>query len=58
MTSAPDLARRGLPRGVCEVATIGSPYGVENEEVGLPLYLCLDPALQLSDIWDEARHYN
>ena len=43
---------------VIEVGTISNPFGVENEEAGLPLYLCLDPALQLSDIWDETRHYN
>ena len=45
----PDLA---------EVATLGNPYGVENEVVGKPLLLCLDPHGELSDIWDEARHFN
>ncbi len=31
---------------------------VENEELGLPLYLCLEPEGQLGDRWDEFRHYN
>ncbi len=41
-----------------EVGRITNPYGVENEEYGLPLYLCLSPEGQLSDIWDEVKHYN
>jgi 4-amino-4-deoxy-L-arabinose transferase-like glycosyltransferase len=40
------------------VATLGNPYGVENEVVGKPLLLCRNPRGQLSDIWDEARHFN
>jgi hypothetical protein len=31
---------------------------VENEELGLPLYLCLEPEGQIGDRWDEFRHYN
>jgi 4-amino-4-deoxy-L-arabinose transferase-like glycosyltransferase len=38
--------------------TIVNPYGVENEEYGLPIYLCLDPDRQLSEIWDSIRHFN
>jgi 4-amino-4-deoxy-L-arabinose transferase-like glycosyltransferase len=45
----PDLA---------EVAMLGNPYGVENEVVGKPVLLCMDPQGQLADIWDEARHFN
>jgi hypothetical protein len=41
-----------------EVAVLGNPYGVENEVVGKPLLLCLNPRGQLADIWDEARHFN
>jgi 4-amino-4-deoxy-L-arabinose transferase-like glycosyltransferase len=45
----PDLA---------EVAMLGNPYGVENEVVGKPVLLCMEPHGQLADIWDEARHFN
>lgn len=41
-----------------QAATLGNPYGVENEVVGKPLLLCRNPRGQLSDIWDEARHFN
>lgn len=41
-----------------EVAVLGNPYGVENEVVGKPVLLCLEPSGLLSDIWDEARHFN
>lgn len=41
-----------------QVGTITNPYGVENEELDLPLYLCLEPTRQLADIWDQVRHYN
>ncbi len=40
------------------VGTIGNPYGVENEEAGLPLSLCRRPIHPLRDIWPSARHYN
>lgn len=39
------------------VATIGNPSGIENEEAGQPLFLCLHPDRQLADIWDSVRHY-
>lgn len=41
-----------------QVATLGNSYGVENEVVGQPLLICLDPTGQLADIWDSTRHYN
>jgi hypothetical protein len=44
--------------GTIEVGRITNPYGVENEEFGLPLYLCLSPERRLADIWDDVRHYN
>lgn len=49
-------------RAICpdiqQVGTISNPYGVENEENGLPLWLCLDPQRQLADVWPEMKHYN
>ena len=41
-----------------QVGEISNPYGVNNEENGLPLWLCLDPDRQLSDIWPQVKHYN
>jgi len=41
-----------------EVGVITNHHGVENEEFGLPLYLCLAPEGQLADIWDDVKHYN
>jgi hypothetical protein len=52
-----DVLRRICPSTV-EVARLEMPYGVENEEAGLPLLLCLEPQGQLAQIWDEVRHYN
>ncbi len=52
-----DVLERICPDTV-EVATITNPYGVENEEAGLPIYLCLEPEGQLADIWPDVRHYN
>ncbi len=40
------------------VALITNPYGVENEEAGLPIYLCANPTRQLADVWPEVRHIN
>jgi hypothetical protein len=49
-------------RGICpdtrQVDTISNPHGVENEEFGLPLYLCLSPERQLGDVWRDLKHYN
>jgi 4-amino-4-deoxy-L-arabinose transferase-like glycosyltransferase len=44
--------------GLTEVGVLGNPYGVENEVVGRPLLLCLEPTGQLSQIWDRLRHYS
>jgi hypothetical protein len=52
-----DVLRRICP-DVAEVDRITNPYGVENEEFGLPLYLCLSPDRRLADIWDDVKHYN
>ncbi len=43
---------------VTRVDTIMNPYGVMNEEFGLPIHLCLDPDRQLADIWGDVKHYN
>ncbi len=40
------------------VGTIGNPHGVENEEAGLPMYLCATPLRTLAEIWSDVRHYN
>jgi 4-amino-4-deoxy-L-arabinose transferase-like glycosyltransferase len=40
------------------VAILDNPYGVENEVADQPLFLCLEPSGQLSEIWDGLRHYN
>ncbi len=44
--------------GYHQVGTIGNESNVENEELGLPLYLCLEPVRQLADDWEDIRHYN
>ncbi len=36
--------------------TITNPFGVDNEEAGLPIYLCLAPTRQLADVWPDVRH--
>ena len=43
---------------LAQVGTVSNPYGVENEELGQPLWLCVEPSGQLADIWDQVRHYN
>jgi hypothetical protein len=44
--------------GYEQVGTISNPYDVENEEAGLPLYLCLSPESQLADEWELIKHFN
>lgn len=39
-------------------ATLTNPHQIENEVLGQPLWLCLEPDRQLSDIWRSVRHYN
>lgn len=41
-----------------QVDTLGNPYDVENEVLGQPLWLCLEPTGQLADIWQSVRHFN
>ena len=49
---------RSICSNTVEVATISNPYGVENEEAGLSLFLCLAPERELANIWEDVRHYN
>lgn len=51
-----DVLRRICP-DTAEVGKISNPYGVENEEAGLPLFLCLAPERQLAEIWEDVRHF-
>ncbi len=51
-------ALRSICPGVEQVGVITNPYGVENQEFGDPLWLCLEPARQLADVWDSVRHYD
>lgn len=44
--------------GLQRIDTLGNPHDVENEVMGQPLWICLHPVRQLSDIWDEVRHFN
>lgn len=53
-----DITLRSICPGVERVATISNPWGVDNQEAGLPLWLCMDPLRQLADIWSEAKHYS
>lgn len=41
-----------------EVGRISNPYDVQNEEWGLPIYLCMEPRRQLAEIWNDVKHYN
>jgi 4-amino-4-deoxy-L-arabinose transferase-like glycosyltransferase len=52
-----DVLERICPTTV-QAGTITNPYEVENEEAGLPLYLCLAPEGQLADVWAGVRHFN
>jgi len=49
-------------RAICptiqQVGTISNPWEIGNEEMGLPLWLCLAPRGQLADIWPDVKHYN
>ncbi|HZD24006.1 MAG TPA: glycosyltransferase family 39 protein [Acidimicrobiia bacterium] len=43
---------------IVTISTLGNPHGVENEVVGQPLLLCLNPSGRLAEIWDSLRHFN
>jgi hypothetical protein len=52
----------GALRLVCadfsEVAIIDNGHGVDNEEQGYPILLCIEPERSLATVWDRVRHYN
>ena len=52
----------GTLRSICpaleEVGVITNPDGVDNEEAGAPIVLCLSPSRQLADIWPDLKHFN
>lgn len=43
--------------GLEQVGVVGNEAGVENEELGRPLWLCNDPAAPLSSIWDRVGQF-
>jgi 4-amino-4-deoxy-L-arabinose transferase-like glycosyltransferase len=43
---------------VDQVGIIENRHGVDNEEAGLPMWLCLEPTGALADIWVLIRRYN
>jgi 4-amino-4-deoxy-L-arabinose transferase-like glycosyltransferase len=49
---------RAICADVEQVGVISNPWGVENEEAGLPLLLCLHPERQLADVWPDVKHFN
>lgn len=43
---------------VLRVGTVSNRWDVPNETNGYPLLLCPAPRRQLSEVWDQLRHYN
>lgn len=43
---------------VLRVGTVSNSWDVPNETNGYPLLLCPAPRRQLSEVWDQLRHYN
>ena len=43
---------------VSPFGTITNDAGLENEEFGNPIWLCVDAVVPLSAVWDDVRHYN
>lgn len=41
---------------VKQVATISNPYAMPNE-IGLPVYICRRPRIQLPELWPKLRFY-
>jgi hypothetical protein len=41
-----------------QVGVVDNEHGIENQVRERPLWLCLSPDGQLSDIWDDLRHYD
>jgi hypothetical protein len=53
---------RGWMNQVCNrwrpAGTIENAAGIDNEEMGLPISVCLEMRRPWSAVWDDARHYN
>jgi hypothetical protein len=58
MRARRSFAALRVTNSTVQVGTLGTPYGVDNEEEGLPLFLCRRPVEQLRDVWEDVRHYN
>ncbi len=43
---------------IFQVGELGNPWQIENETLGAPLWLCMQPTGQLEEIWDDVRHFN
>jgi Dolichyl-phosphate-mannose-protein mannosyltransferase len=43
---------------VRRIGTITNPWGIENQERGLPIWIVSDPKLSWEDIWSRSRHYD
>ncbi len=41
-----------------EVASLTTPFGVENDQSGSPIWICPEPTGSLADIWDNLKHYD
>ena len=45
-------------RDVRQVAVIDNGYDLDNEEQGLPVWLCTDRTRAWDGVWEGVRHYN
>ncbi len=52
-----DVIRRICPNPT-QAGRISNPYDVQNEEWGLPIYLCMEPRRQLAEIWNDVKHFS
>jgi hypothetical protein len=52
----------GLLGPICDelevAAQIDNSAGVDNDERGAAIWMCLDPKASLASFWERARHYN
>jgi Dolichyl-phosphate-mannose-protein mannosyltransferase len=43
---------------VRRVGTITNPWGIENDEQGLPIWVVSDPKVPWQELWSRVRHYD
>ena len=43
---------------VRRAGTITNPWGLDNDEQGLPIWIVSDPKQPWPEIWEQARHYD